>query len=334
MHALRRILPSLNEIKENKPIPTEILKKLIVTREDFDHALKIVEPSAMREVLIEIPNVKWEDVGGLNDVKKQLKETIEWPLKYPGSFKKLGIRPPIGVLLYGPPGCGKTMLAKAVAHESSSNFISVKGPELLSMWVGESEKHIREIFRRAKQVAPCIIFFDEVDALVPKRGMSINDHVSERVVSQLLAEISGLEELNDVIVIAATNRPDMIDQALLRPGRFDRQILVPTPDDDARLAILQVHTRNMPLEKDVDLKKLAIETAGYSGADLEALAREAGMNAMRKDINSEKVTAKDFASALREVKPSVTREMNEFYAHIIKRKKTQVLEDEVATYTG
>ncbi len=334
MHALRRILPSLNEIKEDKPIPTEILKKLIVTKEDFDHALKIVEPSAMREVLIEIPNVNWEDVGGLSEVKKQLKETIEWPLKYPDSFKKLGIRPPTGILLYGPPGCGKTMLAKAVASESKSNFISIKGPELLSMWVGESERHIRDIFRRAKQVAPCIIFFDELDALVPKRGMNYGDHASERVVSQLLAEISGLEELNDIVVIAATNRPDIVDPALLRPGRFDRQILVPTPDDDARLAILNVHTKNMPLEKDVDLKKIQLETSGYSGADLEALVREAGMNAMRKDINSDHVTAKDFTMALKEIKPSVTKEMNEFYASIIKRKKTHVLEDEVATYTG
>jgi transitional endoplasmic reticulum ATPase len=334
MYALRRIVPNLDEIKEDKPIPTDILKKLIVTKEDFDHALKIVEPSAMREVLIEIPNVKWEDVGGLAEVKKQLKETIEWPLKYQSSFKRLGIRPPMGIMLYGPPGCGKTLLAKAVANESSSNFISVKGPELLSMWVGESEKHIREIFRRAKQVAPCIIFFDEIDALVPRRGLNANDHVSERVVSQLLAEISGLEELNDIVVIAATNRPDIVDPALLRPGRFDRQILVPTPDDEARLAILKVHTKDMPLEDDVDLKKIALETRGHSGADLEALAREAGLNAMRKDINASKVTAKDFNHALRDIKPSVTQEMNEFYASMMKRKKTQVMEDEVATYTG
>ncbi len=737
MYALRRILPSLNEIKEDKPIPTEILKKLIVTNEDFDHALKIVEPSAMREVLIEIPNVKWEDVGGLHDVKKKLKETIEWPLKYPDSFKRLGIRPPTGIILYGPPGCGKTLLAKAVAHESNANFISVKGPELYSMWVGETERHLRDVFRRAKQVAPAIIFFDEIDALVPRRGMNAGDNVSERVVSQLLAEISGLEELNDVVVIAAsvtgdtpimikdeqdriklitigefvgqfyddgeegvekpikgykslgfdplmaktsndlrfgnsafknirsvfrhkvdeiyeieflggrikttgnhsvfvrtrngikakpvsqlrageylvdlpykanrtnknlrairshifsdsmrlelpvfeedeilkekynfllnsqlsqstiaetigiaqktvsllqrhvsvpsamsknyfkhhlpewitvtpelmrlfgyytaegyarkevdfcfnineelltsdvqnimentfgvradfigvrgnavniiysskplakffskhcgkdahnkhipsflfqaprnyfleflrgyaagdghknkrggieitsaskqlilelnwlcrmhgiksyfnkfshsnraviksikkipyngyvydlcgcdneaffggeipillhnTNRPDILDPALLRPGRFDRQILVPTPDDEARTAILKVHTKDMPLAEDVDLRWVSKETAGYSGADLEALVREAGLNAMRKDYNAQQVTAKDFAHALKEVKPSVTQEMNEFYASIIKRRKAQILEDEVATYTG
>ncbi len=334
MYALRRILPSLNEIKEDKPIPTDILKRLIVTKEDFDHALKMVEPSAMREVLIEVPNVKWEDVGGLADVKKQLKETIEWPLKYPDSFKRLGIRPPTGVMLYGPPGCGKTMLAKAVAHESSSNFISIKGPELLSMWVGESERHIRDIFRRAKQVAPAIIFFDEVDALVPRRGMAQSDHVSERVVSQMLAEISGLEELNDIVVIAATNRPDIMDPALLRPGRFDRQILVPTPDEEARLAVLKVHTKDMPVDTDVDLRRLAKETQGYSGADLEALAREAGLNAMRKNVDADKVTARDFVQALKEVKPSVTQEMNEFYASMMKRKKSQVMEDEVSVYTG
>ncbi len=334
MHAVRRILPSLNEIKEDKPIPTEILKKLIVTKEDFDHALKIVGPSAMREVLIEIPNVKWEDVGGLTEVKKQLKETIEWPLKYPDSFKRLGIKPPTGIMLYGPPGCGKTLIAKAVAHESSSNFISIKGPELLSMWVGESERHIRDIFRRAKQVAPCIIFFDEVDALAPRRGMSATDHTSERVVSQMLAEISGLEELNDIVVIAATNRPDIVDPALLRPGRFDRQILVPTPDEEARLSVIKVHTKDMPIDTDVDLRRLARETQGYSGADLEAIVTEAGLYAMRKDVNAEKVTARDFSQALKEIKPSVTQEMNEFYASMMKRKKTQVMEDEVATYTG
>ena len=333
MYALRRILPSLNEIKEDKPIPMEVLKKLIVTKEDFDHALKIVEPSAMREVLIEIPNVKWEDVGGLLEVKKQMKETIEWPLKHPESFKRLGIKPPTGIMLYGPPGCGKTLLAKAVAHESSSNFISIKGPELLSMWVGESERHIRDIFRRAKQVAPCIIFFDEIDALAPRRGMS-QDQVSERVVSQLLAEISGLEELTDVVVIAATNRPDIVDPALLRPGRFDRQILVPTQDEEARLAVLKVHTKDMPLEGDIDLRKLARETQGYSGADMRAIVTEAGLHAMRKNVDADKVTARDFAQALKEIKPSVTPEMNEFYASMMKRKKTQVMEDEVATYTG
>jgi transitional endoplasmic reticulum ATPase len=334
MHAVRRILPSLNEIKQDKPIPSEVLKNLIVTAEDFDHALKIVEPSAMREVLIEIPNVKWEDIGGLEYVKAQLKETIEWPLQHGEAFKRLGIKPPTGVMLYGPPGCGKTMLAKAMANESGANFISVKGPELLSMWVGESERHVREIFRRAKQVAPCIIFFDEIDALVPRRGINISDHASERVVSQLLAEISGLEELVGVVVIAATNRPDLVDPALLRPGRFDRQILVTTPDQEPRLAILKVLTRNMPLAENVDLQRIATETTGYSGADLEGLVREAAMHSMRKDINADIVSSSDFTKAMKEIKSSVTQEMNEFYASIMKKKKAQVIEDEVSIYTG
>lgn len=333
MYALRRLLPDLGVIKENKPIPQDILKKLIVTKEDFDHALKIVQPSAMREVLIEIPKVKWDDIGGLDAVKKSLNESVEWPLKYPGSFKKLGIKPPRGILLYGPPGCGKTLIAKAVANESGANFISVKGPELLSMWVGESEKHVREIFRRARQVSPCIIFFDEIDSLVPKRGYGTDSHVTERVVSQLLAEISGLEDLGDVMVIAATNRPDILDPALLRPGRFDRQILVPTPNENARLEVFRVHTHGMPLSKDVDIKKLAKETEGFSGADIEALCREAALSAMRKDVNSETVTQKDFTVALKEIKPSVTQDMNEFYESILKKKKQQKLEEEII-YTG
>ncbi|MEM7819802.1 MAG: CDC48 family AAA ATPase [Candidatus Aenigmatarchaeota archaeon] len=333
MHALRRVLPDIGEIKEDKPIPQDILKKLVVIKEDFEHALKMVEPSAMREVLIEIPNVKWEDIGGLENVKNSLKEAIEWPLKYPDSFKRLGIKPPTGVLLYGPPGCGKTLLAKAVANESGANFISVKGPELLSMYVGESEKHVRDVFRRAKQVAPSIIFFDEIDALVPRRGYGFDSHVTERVVSQLLAEISGLEELKGVVVIAATNRPDIIDPALLRPGRFDRQILVPTPDEETRLEILKVHTRNIPLGKDVDIKKLAKETTGFSGADLEALCREAAMNAMRRDIKSTEVTKSDFDKAMKEIKPSVSEEMNKFYESVLKKRKSQAIEEET-NYTG
>ena len=333
MHALRRVLPDIGQIKGDRPIPQEILKNLIVTKEDFDYSMKMVEPSAMREVLIEIPRVKWEDIGGLEEVKKSMKEVIEWPLKFPDSFKRLGIKPPTGVLLFGPPGCGKTLLAKAVANESGANFISVKGPELLSMWVGESEKHIRDVFRRAKQVAPAIIFFDEVDALIPRRGAGHGDNVSERVVSQLLAEISGLEDLHDVVVIAATNRPDIVDPALLRPGRFDRQILVTTPDERARLAILNVQTHDMPLSNDVDLKRMARETAGYSGADLGALVREAGLNAMRKDPNVQTVIRTDFDHALKEIKPSVSEEMNQFYDSILKKRKTQVIEEEVS-YTG
>ncbi len=333
MHALRRVLPDMGIMKEDKPINQEILKRLIVVSEDFDHALKMVEPSAMREVLIEVPNIKWSDIGGLENVKQSLQEIIEWPLKHPDSFKRLGIKPPTGVLLYGPPGCGKTMIAKAVANESGANFISVKGPELLSMYVGESEKHVRDVFRRAKQVAPAIIFFDEIDALVPRRGYSADSHVSERVVSQLLAEISGIEELRGIVVIAATNRPDIVDPALLRPGRFDRQILAPTPDEKARLEILQIHTKGMPLTKDVDIRKLSKEAEGFSGADIEALCREAGMSAMRKDVNSAEVTRKDFEFALKEIKPSVTPEINEFYESLMKKKKSQKIEEEIL-YTG
>ena len=332
MHALRRVLPDIGSLTENKPLPQEVLTKLIVTADDFSYALKMVEPSAMREVLIEVPNTKWEDIGGLDDTKKLLKETIEWPLKHAESFKRLGIKPPKGVLLYGPPGCGKTLLAKAVANESEANFIYMKASDLLSMWVGESEKRIRDIFKRAKQVAPSIIFFDEIDSLVPRRGAGGDSHVTERVVSQLLAEISGLEELNGVVVIAATNRPDMIDPALLRPGRFDRQILVTTPDEKARLQILKIHAKEMPLEN-VNLEKMAKDTDGYSGADLEALCREAAMFSMRKDIKSEKVTGDDFQKALNDVKPSVTNEMNKFYESIINRKKQQQVEETV-DYTG
>ncbi|MBI2971055.1 MAG: AAA family ATPase [Candidatus Aenigmarchaeota archaeon] len=333
MHALRRVLPDLGAIKEDKPIPQEVLTKLIVANEDFEHALKMVEPSAMREVLIEVPNVRWDDIGGLEGVKASLKEAIEWPLKHPESFKRLGIRPPTGVLLYGPPGCGKTLLAKAVANESGANFIAIKGPELLSMYVGESERHVREVFRRAKQVAPAVIFFDEIDALVPRRGYSQDSsHVSERVVAQLLSEISGLEDMHDIVVIGATNRPDIMDQALLRPGRLDRQILVPTPDERARLEVLKVHTKNMPL-KTVDIGRIAKEAESYSGADLEALCREAAMNAMRKTIDSNEVTRRDFDEALRIVKPSVSQEMNEFYESVLKKRKARKMEEDIL-YTG
>lgn len=334
MYSLRRALPEMDLTKEDKPIDEEVLKKLVVSKEDFDHALKIVEPSAMREVLIEIPHIRWNDIGGLEEVKSKLKESVEWPLKYPDSFKRLGIRPPSGILLYGPPGCGKTLLAKAVASEGGANFISIKGPELLSMWVGETEKHVRDVFRRAKQVAPAVIFFDEIESLVPKRGYDNTNHVSERVVSQLLAEISGLEDIHDVIVIAATNRPDMLDAALLRPGRFDRQILVSTPDAIARHEILKVHTSNSPLSKDVDLKKVTKETEGFSGADLEALVREAGLIALRKDIESKEITMPDFEKALKLVKPSVTDEMNQFYEQMVKKKRSQKMEEAALNYTG
>jgi transitional endoplasmic reticulum ATPase len=324
MHALRRLLPKI-KWKEEEKLPKEVLEKLVVTKKDFEEALKVVEPSAMREVLVEIPNVKWSDIGGLDDVKQQLKESIEWPLKMPEKFKKLGITPPKGILLYGPPGCGKTLLAKAVATESNANFISVKGPELLSKWVGESEKRVRELFRRAKQVAPAIIFFDEIDALAPKRGRNVGESVSEKLVSQLLTEMSGIEEMEGVVVIAATNRPDMIDPALLRPGRFDRHILVMPPDEKTRLKILEIKTKNMPL-KEVDLKELAKKTEGYSGADLEALVREAGMAALRE--NASEVKEKHFEKALEAVRPSLDKKIIDFYLKFDERAKKKMIEDE------
>ncbi len=312
MNALRRVLPEIN--LEEKTIPPEVLEKLVVTKEDFDNALKVVEPSAMREVFVEVPNIRWSDIGGLEKAKQALREAVEWPLKYPEAFRRLGIEAPRGILLYGPPGTGKTLLAKAVATESEANFISIKGPELLSKWVGESERGVREVFRKAKMAAPCVIFFDEIDALVPRRGSGFGDaHVTERVISQLLTEMDGIEKLENVVVIGATNRPDLIDPALLRPGRFDRLIYVPPPDEKARLEILKIHTKNMPLAADVDLEKIAKATEGYSGADLAAVCREAAMIALRQDMNTKEVTAKHFEEALRIVRPSISQEMIKAY---------------------
>jgi len=312
MSALRRILP---EIKlDEKVIPPEVLEKLQVTKEDFDDALKMVEPSAMREVLIEVPNVRWSDVGGLEDVKQELSEAVEWPLRHPDSFKRMGIEPPRGILLYGPPGTGKTLLARAVATESEANFIAIKGPELLSKWVGESERGVRETFRKARMAAPAIIFFDEIDALVPRRGSGFGDaHVTERVISQLLTELDGLEKLENVVVIAATNRPDLIDPALLRPGRFDRLVLVPAPDKKARLEIFKIHTKGMPLAKDVDLEELAAEADGYAGSDIAALCREAAMLVLRKDIKGKEIRMEHFRRAMEKVKPSVTEDIEKSY---------------------
>ncbi|MEM4714137.1 MAG: CDC48 family AAA ATPase [Candidatus Nanoarchaeia archaeon] len=308
MAALRRSIPEFSEnLKENEKVPQEILEKLQVTKSDFKEALKVVRPSAMREVFIEAPKVKWTDIGGLDNIKQETKEAIEWPLKHPEIFQKMGIRPPRGILLYGPPGCGKTLIAKAVAAESQANFIYVKGPEILSKWVGESEKAIREIFKRARQVAPCIIFFDEIDAVAPKRGGSLDNKVTERVVDQLLTEMDGLEDMTDVVVLAATNRPELLDPALLRPGRFDRFLLIPPPDEATRLEIFKIHTKNMPLDKDVNLKELAEKTEGYSGADIEALCREAAMFALRDNINAKNVKLEYFEKALTKVKPSLTK---------------------------
>ena len=255
MIVLRKVLPDI-KLKEDEPLPKELLERLVMTQHDFKEALKVVRPSALREVLVEIPNIKWADIGGLGNVKQELIEAVEWPLKHPDAFKRLGVRPPRGILLYGAPGTGKTLLAKAVANESEANFILVKGPELLSKWVGESEKAVREIFKKARQVSPCIIFFDEIDALAPRRGLSSDSHVSERVVNQLLTEIDGLEDLHDVVVIAATNRPDIVDTALLRPGRFDRMILTPVPDEITRLERFKVHTKGMPIAVEAAAEKI------------------------------------------------------------------------------
>ena len=301
MRVVRRILP---EIQNDEEIPKEVMEKIVVTGDDFKNAQKEIQPSALREVLVQIPDIKWDDVGGLEDVKQELKEAVEWPLKHPETFQRLGIRPPKGTLLYGIPGTGKTLLAKAVASESEANFISVKGPELLSKWVGESEKGVREVFRKAKQASPTVIFFDEIDAIASTRSSNDGDSgVTKRVVNQLLTEMDGLEELEDVAIIAATNRPDILDAGLMRPGRFDRHIQVKEPDEKARLAIFEVHTKDMPLADDVDLEKLAKHTEGYVGADIESVCREAAMLALRDNLETTEISNKYFKEASEKVKP-------------------------------
>ncbi|MEM4652022.1 MAG: CDC48 family AAA ATPase [Pyrobaculum sp.] len=313
MSALRRAIQSgLIDLNQSS-IPPEAFEKIKVTMADFINALKEIIPSALREIHIEVPRVRWEDVGGLENVKQELREAVEWPLKYPERFKKFGLRPPKGILLFGPPGTGKTLLAKAVATESGANFIAVRGPEIFSKWVGESEKMVREIFRKARMAAPAVIFIDEIDALATARGLGGDSLVSERVVAQLLAEMDGVKALENVVVIAATNRPDLVDPALLRPGRFDRIIYVPPPDFRARLEILLIHTKATPLAKDVDLEELARRTEGYSGADLELLVREATFLALREDINAKEVSMRHFEEALKKVRPSVTPDMLKFY---------------------
>ncbi|MEM2226002.1 MAG: CDC48 family AAA ATPase [Candidatus Bathyarchaeia archaeon] len=321
MRALRRVLPSLD--LEAESIPAEVLNKITVTMGDFNEALKDVEPSAMREVLVEVPQVKWSDIGDLSEVKEELREAIEWPLKYKELFDKTNTPPPKGVLLYGPPGTGKTLLAKAVATESEANFISIKGPELLSKWVGESERAVREIFRKAKQAAPCIIFMDEIDSIAPVRGGGYGDsHVTERVISQLLTELDGLEELRDVVVIAATNRPDIIDPALLRPGRFDKLLYVPLPDRDARREIFKIHLGKKPVAEDVDIEKLVNATEGYTGADIAAICNNAMMIAIKeyvakckdeeeikKRIDELKIRPAHLEEAMKKVKPISKKEL-------------------------
>jgi transitional endoplasmic reticulum ATPase len=316
METLRRNLPTFN-INQGE-IPAEVLENLRVERTDFLGALKRVQPSAMREIMIQVPDVEWEDVGGLEEAKRQLREGIELPIRHPEAFRRMGIRPANGFLLYGPPGTGKTLLAKAVARESEANFIASKSSDLLSKWYGESEQQISRLFARARQVAPTVIFLDEVDSLAPQRGGGLGEPaVTERVVNTLLAEMDGLEELRGVVVIGATNRPTLLDPALLRPGRFDELIYVPVPDAAGRLQILKIHVADVPLGPDVDLDRLAESTRGYTGADLEDLVRRAGLLALRQDFEAREVPMSHFESALTETRASVTPEMEREYEEIL-----------------
>jgi len=339
MTSLRRVRPELD--LESDEIPAEVLESIKVTEDDFKEALKGISPSALREIFAEVPDVTWEDVGGLEDTKERLRETIQWPLEYPQVFETLDMEAAKGVLLFGPPGTGKTLLAKAVANEAESNFISIKGPELLNKYVGESEKGVREVFKKARQNAPTVIFFDEIDSIAVERGRHSGDSgVGERVVSQLLTELDGLEELEDVVVIATTNRPDLIDAALLRPGRLDRQVHVPVPDEDARRAIFAVHTRDKPLADDVDLDWLARRTEGFVGADIEAVAREAAMAASREFIESVdpeeidesvgnvRISREHFERALDEVGPSVDEDVRERYDEMERKIGHEDIEEE------
>ncbi|MCZ7372371.1 MAG: AAA family ATPase, partial [Candidatus Methanoperedens sp.] len=310
MKALRRYLP---QIKLDEAVPLEILNSMKVTACDFDDALKEVEPSAMREVLVEISKVTWNEVGGLDEARQEIVEAVEWPLKSPEKFIKMGIQPPKGILLYGPPGTGKTLLAKAAANESSANFISVRGPQLLSKWVGESEKAIREVFKKARQVSPCILFLDELDAIAPIRGMDNSSRTSERVVNQLLTELDGIETLKNVVVIAATNRPEIVDPALIRSGRFDRLVFVGPPSRSGRLEIFNIHLKNIPLTDDVNKEELADLTDNYVGADIEALCREAAMLSLRENFKNEKVEMRHFRNALKKVRPALVEGMIEYY---------------------
>ncbi|QGA55019.1 CDC48 family AAA ATPase [Sulfolobus sp. E5-1-F] len=351
MNALRRYLPKI-DLNQDK-IPPEILESMEVKMEDFINAFKEIVPSGLREIYIEVPEVKWTDIGGLEEIKEELKEVVEYPLKYSELYQNSGIEPPKGILLFGPPGTGKTMLAKAVATESGANFIAVRGPEILSKWVGESEKAVREIFRKARMYAPAVIFFDEIDSIAPIRGISYDSGVTERIVNQLLAEMDGIEKLENVVVIAATNRPDILDPALLRPGRFEKLIYVPPPDKKARIEILKVHTRNIVLGEDISLEDVAEKTEGYTGADLAALVREATMRAIRESmkicidkanenckstdtecrdktmkecmkVNGVKVSLRHFEEAMKKVKPSVTQDMLQFYQNWVEKARQQL----------
>jgi transitional endoplasmic reticulum ATPase len=316
MDALRRVLPDIN-LKEG--IPAEVLEKLTVSQDDFNSAMRRIQPSALREIMIQAPDVRWEDVGGLDDAQLKLKEGIELPLRSPQSFKRMGIRPAKGFLLFGPPGTGKTLLAKAVAREAEANFVATKSSDLLSKWYGESEQQVSRLFERARQVAPTVIFIDEIDSLAPARGGGLGEPaVTERVVNTLLAEMDGLEDMQGVVIMAATNRPNLLDPALLRPGRFDELVYVPVPDLKARRKILGIHTKKMPLAGDIDLEELAEKTERFTGADLEDLTRRAGLIALRQSIDASSVSREDFTKALEEVRPSVTPEVERDYEEMLR----------------
>ncbi len=333
MRCLRENLPDLDLEKE--AIPPERLEKIFVTKKNFEDALMEAEPSALREIYVEMPSVGWDDVGGLDEAKQSIVEAVEWPMKSPQKFAQMGIKAPRGILLYGPPGTGKTLIAQAVSKESNANFISVKGPEMFSKWLGESEKAIREIFKKARQVAPCVIFFDEIDSVAAMQGMESTDsRTSERVLNQLLTEMDGLETLKDVVVIAATNRPNLLDPAIIRPGRFDRLVYVGAPDRRGRLKIFKIHTNNTPLAEDVDLENLADITEGYVGADIESVCREAVMTALRENFNIEKIEMRHFREALKKVKPTISENIAEFYQKIEAQFKGGQKPKETAGYVG
>ncbi|MFC3098190.1 CDC48 family AAA ATPase [Alteraurantiacibacter palmitatis] len=327
IEAVRRVMPKIDF--DAREIPPQVLEELCVEKDDFREALKRVQPSAMREVMVQAPTVGWDDIGGVDEAEARLREGVELPLKNPRAFERLGIRPAKGFLLYGPPGTGKTLLAKAVAKEAEANFISMKSSDLLSKWYGESEQQIARMFARARAVAPCVIFIDEIDSLVPARGSGGGEpQVTARVVNTILAEMDGMEELNSIVVIGATNRPTLVDPALLRPGRFDELVYVGPPDEKGREHILKIHTANMPLADDVDLAHIAGETVRYTGADLEDVVRRAGLNAIRRTAGEpENVTAADFADALADSRPTVTEQMEAEYAKMkgeLKRKALEV----------
>ncbi|MFP4038778.1 MAG: CDC48 family AAA ATPase [Candidatus Nanohaloarchaea archaeon] len=332
MATLRDILP---EIDMDEEIPSDVLEKLVVDRDAMMEGLRNVEPSQMREVMVEVPQVSWEDVGGLDQTKDRLKEMVEWPQKYPERFEKMGIEVPKGIMLYGMPGTGKTLLAKAIANEANANFISIKGPEVFSKYVGESEEAVREIFKKARQVAPCILFIDEIDAIAPRRGGGSSDSgVGDRVVNQLLTELDGIESLEGVTVIAATNRPDMIDPAITRPGRIDRSVEVEVPDRDARRKILEVHTRDMPLADDVDLDELAEKTENFVGSDIEAMCREAAMISLRNNPEDEEVSMQEFEEALKDTNPTANEENQQLYRQMTQKMKDIDQDEATPDYLG